>query len=159
MSYWMIPPSPLSKWGSGRSRSTTTGGAAAATICSASVDININGSPYRAVKSRTKGEASGSTDGGTARQKEKSEDMLKPSLSSADSNSSSGRDELAQYADIVVIGSGITGTCFARTILDWDAHEQKAEGSFSGEEHKSLQLVMLEARELCSGATGRYRQV
>ena len=54
---------------------------------------------------------------------------------------------LPSYADIVVIGSGITGTSFARTILDYDQkHRQKGD---------SLRLVMLEAREACSGATGR----
>lgn len=52
------------------------------------------------------------------------------------------------YADVVVIGSGITGTSFARTLLDYDAdHARKS---------KPLQVVMLEAREVCSGATGRW---
>ncbi|RPD70826.1 FAD dependent oxidoreductase [Lentinus tigrinus ALCF2SS1-7] len=47
---------------------------------------------------------------------------------------------LPNHADIVVIGSGITGTSFAYNALDRDA---------------GLKIVMLEAREVCSGATGR----
>ncbi|KAF8126969.1 FAD dependent oxidoreductase [Boletus edulis] len=53
--------------------------------------------------------------------------------------------DLPQYADVVVIGSGITGTSVARTLLD----RVHAEG-------KQLPvLLMLEARDVCSGATGR----
>ncbi|KAJ7328488.1 nucleotide-binding domain-containing protein [Mycena albidolilacea] len=48
---------------------------------------------------------------------------------------------LPEYADVVIIGSGITGTAVARTLLD------------SSEE--PLRVVMLEARDVCSGATGR----
>ena len=47
--------------------------------------------------------------------------------------------------DVVVIGSGITSAAIARTILqEW---ERKGE--------RSKKLAVLEARELCSGATGR----
>ncbi|KAI0027001.1 FAD dependent oxidoreductase [Vararia minispora EC-137] len=46
------------------------------------------------------------------------------------------------HADVVIIGSGITGTALARTILDYIGKE-------------SLSVVMLEARTTCSGATGR----
>lgn len=53
--------------------------------------------------------------------------------------------DLPPHADIVVIGSGITGTSVARTLLD-RAH---AHG-------KLPVLLMLEARDACSGATGRY---
>ncbi|TRM69265.1 FAD dependent oxidoreductase [Schizophyllum amplum] len=48
---------------------------------------------------------------------------------------------LPSYADVVVIGSGITGTCVARTLLDEGPH--------------GLKLVMLDARATCSGATAR----
>ncbi|KDQ55012.1 hypothetical protein JAAARDRAFT_135046 [Jaapia argillacea MUCL 33604] len=46
------------------------------------------------------------------------------------------------HADIVVIGSGITGTSFVRAALH-----------YAGE--RPLKIVMLEARDACSGATGR----
>lgn len=51
-------------------------------------------------------------------------------------------DALPTYADVVIIGSGITGTSIARTLL--------RDG-----ESETLRVVMLEAREVCSGATGR----
>lgn len=51
---------------------------------------------------------------------------------------------LPTYADVVVIGSGITGTSVARTLL--------TEGP------DDLRVVMLEARTVCSGATGRYER-
>ncbi|KIJ08161.1 hypothetical protein PAXINDRAFT_89294 [Paxillus involutus ATCC 200175] len=51
---------------------------------------------------------------------------------------------LPEYADFVVIGSGITGTSVAKAVLD-HCH---AEGH-------APKLVMLEARDACSGATGR----
>lgn len=44
------------------------------------------------------------------------------------------------YADIVIIGSGITGASVAYNVLQRDS---------------SVRIVMLEAREVCSGATGR----
>ncbi|KAH9939026.1 FAD dependent oxidoreductase [Epithele typhae] len=49
-------------------------------------------------------------------------------------------DTLPEYADVVIIGSGITGTSFAYNAL----------ARTSG-----LSVVMLDAREVCSGATGR----
>ncbi|EAU93246.1 hypothetical protein CC1G_11228 [Coprinopsis cinerea okayama7 len=55
--------------------------------------------------------------------------------------------QLPEYADIVIIGSGITGAAFARTILD-----QKSGHDLQG---NPLKIVMLDARETCSGATGR----
>ncbi len=51
---------------------------------------------------------------------------------------------LPESADIVIIGSGITGLSVAYTILT----ELKAMGM-------QRQVVMLEARQACSGATGR----
>ncbi|KAF7978979.1 hypothetical protein HWV62_44233 [Athelia sp. TMB] len=48
--------------------------------------------------------------------------------------------DLPKHADIVVIGSGLTGTSFARTVL-------KSE--------RALQVVMLDARQTCAGASGR----
>lgn len=46
---------------------------------------------------------------------------------------------LAPSADIVIIGSGITGCSIAKHIL----------------ENSDLSVVVLEARNLCSGATGQ----
>ena len=48
---------------------------------------------------------------------------------------------LPDYAEVVVIGSGITGTSFAYAALAQES---------------TLNIVMLEARDVCSGATGRY---
>ncbi|KAI0641091.1 FAD dependent oxidoreductase [Trametes meyenii] len=47
---------------------------------------------------------------------------------------------LPEYADIVIIGSGITGASIAYNILAQEA---------------GVKIVVLEAREVCSGATGR----
>ena len=51
---------------------------------------------------------------------------------------------LPEEADIVIIGSGITGAAIARSIL----HECRRKGV-----HR--RVVVVEARQLCSGATGR----
>ncbi|KAJ7019490.1 nucleotide-binding domain-containing protein [Mycena alexandri] len=48
-------------------------------------------------------------------------------------------------ADVVIIGSGIAGAAIARTLLD----------SSSGGKKRPLRIAMLEARDICSGATGR----
>ncbi|KAJ3837359.1 FAD dependent oxidoreductase-domain-containing protein [Lentinula raphanica] len=52
-------------------------------------------------------------------------------------------DEIPEEADIVIIGSGITGTSIARTMLK------------ELEDESDAQIIMLEAREVCSGATAR----
>ncbi|KAL4071211.1 FAD dependent oxidoreductase-domain-containing protein [Scleroderma yunnanense] len=52
------------------------------------------------------------------------------------------------YADVVIIGSGISGASFARTLLGMDQQRDISEG-------KPLTVVMLEAHETCSGASGR----
>lgn len=49
-------------------------------------------------------------------------------------------------ADIVIIGSGISGVAIARTVL----RELRRKGELQGK-----RVVVLEARQLCSGATGR----
>jgi len=48
--------------------------------------------------------------------------------------------KLPEIADVVIIGSGISGVSIALGLLDAD---------------KGLNVVMLEARQACSGATGR----
>ncbi|KAH8101475.1 FAD dependent oxidoreductase [Cristinia sonorae] len=53
---------------------------------------------------------------------------------------SSNGKAIPETADIVVIGSGITGTSFSYNALKLDG---------------SLKIVILEARDVCSGATGR----
>jgi hypothetical protein len=53
---------------------------------------------------------------------------------------------LPRYVDVVIIGSGITGTAIARTLLA---------GSSTDAEADLPRVVMLEARDACSGATGR----
>ncbi|KAI3615497.1 fad dependent [Moniliophthora roreri] len=50
--------------------------------------------------------------------------------------------KVPEYADVVIIGSGITGTSVARELLNQC-------------EQVPLQVVMLEARDACSGATAR----
>jgi hypothetical protein len=53
-----------------------------------------------------------------------------------------GAVTLPEIADILIIGSGITGSCIAYNLLqDQQNHGKK--------------IVMLEARQACSGATGR----
>ncbi|KAJ5824140.1 FAD dependent oxidoreductase [Penicillium robsamsonii] len=54
---------------------------------------------------------------------------------------------LPKEADVVIIGSGITGASIARTLL------QSRASNPSSTSHPSV--VMLEARTVCSGATGR----
>ncbi|KAM7219205.1 FAD dependent oxidoreductase domain containing protein [Rhypophila decipiens] len=53
-------------------------------------------------------------------------------------------EKLPESADVVIVGSGITGVAIARTIL----HEDRRKGT-------SRRVVVCEARTLCSGATGR----
>ena len=51
-------------------------------------------------------------------------------------------EELPEHADVVIVGSGITGASAARYL-------------YEDERAKDLKVVMLEAREACWGATGR----
>ncbi|KAM7206406.1 FAD dependent oxidoreductase domain containing protein [Naviculisporaceae sp. PSN 640] len=53
-------------------------------------------------------------------------------------------ENLPDTADVVIIGSGITGVAIARSIL----HEDRRQG-------RSRRVVVCEARTVCSGATGR----
>ena len=50
-------------------------------------------------------------------------------------------EELPDTVDIVIIGTGITGTSFAYNLF---------------QNEQSLSVLMLDARDVCSGATGRY---
>lgn len=55
---------------------------------------------------------------------------------------------LPTEAEIVIIGSGITGASIARTLL-----QSRIQDASSPSPHPTV--VMLEARDICSGATGR----
>jgi hypothetical protein len=57
--------------------------------------------------------------------------------------------EVPEFADIVIIGSGITGASIARTIL------ATTQSVLSPERDKKLQVVVLDSRDTCNGATGR----
>jgi hypothetical protein len=63
-----------------------------------------------------------------------------------------GTAELPETADVVVVGSGITGGFAARFLLEGEGVGKGGKGEGEGE---GLRVVMLEAREVCSGATGR----
>lgn len=54
--------------------------------------------------------------------------------------------DLPEEADVVIIGSGITGAAAAKTVLEL---------SSSLSTKTELKVVVLEARQLCSGATAR----
>ncbi|KAJ5225270.1 hypothetical protein N7468_006495 [Penicillium chermesinum] len=55
---------------------------------------------------------------------------------------------LPQTADVVIIGSGITGASIARTLL-----QNRAKSNPPNPSHPAV--AVLEARDICSGATGR----
>lgn len=57
---------------------------------------------------------------------------------------------LPEIADIIIIGSGITGISVAYSILEDDNAWTDASNALP-----KLRVVMLEARDFCSGATGR----
>lgn len=71
-----------------------------------------------------------------------------PSLAKAQS------DTLPVEADVVIIGSGVTGTSIAKTLLE--SRKPRSGNNGPGQEQTSRPaVVMLEARDICSGATGR----
>lgn len=73
------------------------------------------------------------------------EDVLFPEL--VDRRS----EVLPERADFVVVGSGVTGcavVCALLKGLEW-------ERDGAGKEERNFKVVMLEARSVCSGATGR----
>lgn len=61
---------------------------------------------------------------------------------------------IPETADIVVIGSGITGTCAATRLVERLLAEEERETST-----KQLDVVVLDARDFCSGATGEYLEL
>jgi NADH dehydrogenase FAD-containing subunit len=54
-------------------------------------------------------------------------------------------EELPTQCDVLIIGAGYSGVATAYHLLDFD----------DGNEEAKPTIVMLEAREACSGATGR----
>ena len=76
-----------------------------------------------------------------------------PDAEIADYMSSSTLPE--ELVDTVIVGSGITGAGVAWGILGGD-DEQEGRGESIGESRSAKgRIVMLEARQACSGATGR----
>jgi hypothetical protein len=64
--------------------------------------------------------------------------------------------ELPKSADIVIIGSGITGAAVARSVLqEWARRAEKDKDADTQADTGPPRVVVLEARSLCSGATGR----
>lgn len=59
-------------------------------------------------------------------------------------------DQLPQEADVVVIGSGLTGVCAVDRLVE-------ALCSIKGE--RKVRVVVVEAREFCSGATGQFASI
>lgn len=57
--------------------------------------------------------------------------------------------DLPEKADIVIVGSGITGAAIAWNLLGPEAEAER------GDDCAPPNIVMLEARTACSGATGR----
>ncbi|KAL8397349.1 hypothetical protein RB594_004170 [Gaeumannomyces avenae] len=69
--------------------------------------------------------------------------------------------ELPREADVVIVGSGISGAAVARSLLKSGQQQQQQQqpggnDDDDGDSNKGLpRVVVLEARALCSGATGR----
>ncbi|KAL2115637.1 hypothetical protein VTJ04DRAFT_9892 [Mycothermus thermophilus] len=70
-----------------------------------------------------------------------------------------GTEELPREADVVVVGSGITGVFAARFLLEGEGEgkgeDESGERVGGDDEGEGKRVVMLEAREACWGATGR----
>lgn len=67
-------------------------------------------------------------------------------------------ETLSREADVVIIGSGITAAAAAKSLLEVSASASTltpATAAASSPPHSPLRVVVLEARQLCSGATGR----
>lgn len=57
--------------------------------------------------------------------------------------------------DVVIIGSGITGTAIANALVE-SALELDEDGEGNKSRRREIRVVMIEARDACSGSTGRY---
>lgn len=58
-----------------------------------------------------------------------------------------------QVVDVVIIGSGITGTSIAADLIDRIIGRVESR-DYSTDTRSAIKIVVLEAREFCSGATG-----
>lgn len=65
--------------------------------------------------------------------------------------------DLPEEADVVIIGSGITGAAAAKTVLELSSSPASASASAKtkAKAKAAPKVVVLEARQLCSGATAR----
>lgn len=80
-----------------------------------------------------------------------------------------GTPDLPETADVVVVGSGITGAFAARFLME--GLQREGQGQGQGQDQgvgvggggeggtTGKRVVMLEAREACSGATGRVSRL
>ncbi len=56
--------------------------------------------------------------------------------------------------DVVVIGSGITGTAIAKTLIEFVSEPDENEAGDKSR-RRDIRVVMIDARDACSGSTGR----
>lgn len=66
-----------------------------------------------------------------------------------------GESESVERADVLIVGSGITGAGVAWNLLEGVGDSSSSDGSGKEEDKKGMRVVMVEAREACGGATGR----
>lgn len=78
---------------------------------------------------------------------------ISPHQNSNQFNSFPNAQDEEKGVEIVVIGSGITGVCTAYRIVQGLLARGKDE---VGGKKEKVKIIILEAREFCSGATGRF---
>jgi hypothetical protein len=71
-------------------------------------------------------------------------------LNQPSSSATKQSSSLPEDVDIIIIGSGISGTSVAKAILETNGDQLNSVASGS-----EFTVMMVEARDLCSGATGR----
>ncbi|KAF1348261.1 FAD dependent oxidoreductase [Lizonia empirigonia] len=62
---------------------------------------------------------------------------------------------LPQRCDVAVVGAGLAGVLSAYHVLKKSSEDGDAAAAGDGEKSRGLDVVLLDARQLCSGATGR----